>query len=117
MKRKGFFSLLLVLAGAVVWAEAPSPAHIEGSVRSITLPTYLPVMPPGPSLNYVLNNCTMCHSGRYILMQPALPRSKWKAEVEKMHKAFGCPIDEASQTKVVNYLNHLSETRHKKELP
>jgi mono/diheme cytochrome c family protein len=54
------------------------------------------------------NNCTACHSPDYIRMQPQGPAYKkdfWQAEVTKMIKVFGAPIDEAEVPKIVEYLS------------
>ncbi|HKW64101.1 MAG TPA: hypothetical protein VJN89_16235 [Candidatus Acidoferrum sp.] len=46
----------------------------------------------------------MCHSTRYITMQPPLPATTWEAEVNKMIKTFGAPIPEATAKKITSYL-------------
>lgn len=48
--------------------------------------------------------CALCHSTRYITMQPPLPAATWEAEVNKMVKTFGAPIPEASAKKITAYL-------------
>ena len=103
-----FRSLLWTLAvSGVALAQPVSPARVQGSVHSIELPRYEPIMPEGPNRNLFLNSCTMCHSARYVLMQFPLPRAKWTAEVEKMKKAFGCPVDISHQNQLVDYLMSL----------
>jgi sulfite dehydrogenase (cytochrome) subunit B len=55
----------------------------------------------------VQNNCTACHSADYIQTQPRAQKSKrdfWQAEVTKMIKVYGAPIDEADVGKIVDYL-------------
>ena len=84
--------------------SAPEPATVQGTLHSIKMPYYNPDVPEGENRKLFLNSCTMCHSARYVLMQYHLPRTQWTAEVNKMHKAFGCPIDEASVEKLVDYL-------------
>ena len=62
---------------------------------------------PGPDLDVVQNNCTACHSADYIQTQPRGPKFKkdfWQAEVTKMIKVYGAPIDEADIPKIVDYL-------------
>jgi mono/diheme cytochrome c family protein len=62
---------------------------------------------PGPNLEVVKNNCTGCHSADYINTQPQGPRYKkefWQAEVTKMIKVYGAPIEEADVSKIVDYL-------------
>ena len=48
--------------------------------------------------------CGTCHSTRYITMQPPLPTATWEAEVNKMVKAFGAPVPEATAKKITAYL-------------
>ena len=48
--------------------------------------------------------CALCHSTRYITMQPPLPAATWEAEVAKMVKTFGAPIPEGSAKKITAYL-------------
>jgi len=53
------------------------------------------------------NNCTACHSVDYISTQPRGPKFKkdfWQAEVTKMIKVYGAPIDDADVPKIVDYL-------------
>jgi mono/diheme cytochrome c family protein len=62
---------------------------------------------PGPNLEVVQNNCTACHSADYISTQPRGPKFNkdfWQAEVTKMIKVFGAPIDDADARKIVEYL-------------
>ncbi len=51
-------------------------------------------------------NCTACHSADYIQTQPQGTAFKdfWKAEVTKMIKVYGAPIDDADVSKIVDYL-------------
>ena len=56
----------------------------------------------------------MCHSTRYITMQPPLPPATWEAEVNKMTKTFGAPIPEATAKKITSYLqSHYTAENHK----
>ena len=62
---------------------------------------------PGPNLEVVQNNCTACHSADYVKTQPRGEKFKkdfWQAEVTKMIKVYGAPIDEADVGKIVEYL-------------
>ena len=61
---------------------------------------------PGPGLDVVEQNCAACHSLDYILMNsPFLDQKGWTAEVAKMAKAFGAPVEEADQQKIIVYLS------------
>ncbi|WP_167772130.1 c-type cytochrome [Bradyrhizobium frederickii] len=61
---------------------------------------------PGPGLEVVKGNCSACHSADYIKTQPPMKDRKgfWQAEVTKMIKVYGAPIDDADIGKIVDYL-------------
>src|SRR5437016_5115881 len=62
---------------------------------------------PGPNLEVVKNNCSGCHSADYVKTQPLNVKSKkdfWQAEVTRMVKVYGAPIDDADVPKIVEYL-------------
>ena len=71
------------------------------------LPEETAVFGPGPNQDAVLGNCASCHSADYIKTQPqgaAFKKDFWQAEVTKMIKVYGAPIDEADVAKIVDYL-------------
>jgi sulfite dehydrogenase (cytochrome) subunit B len=71
------------------------------------LPEETAAFKPGPNLDLVKNNCTGCHSADYVNTQPRNVKSKkdfWQAEVTKMIKIYGAPINEADVPKIVEYL-------------
>jgi mono/diheme cytochrome c family protein len=71
------------------------------------LPEETAAFKPGPNLEVVQNNCTACHSADYVSTQPRGPKFNkdfWQAEVTKMIKVFGAPIDDADVRKIVEYL-------------
>ena len=60
---------------------------------------------PGNGIAVVEQNCSACHSLDYVQMNsPFLDRKGWTAEVMKMVKIFGAPVEEADQRKIVEYL-------------
>ena len=72
------------------------------------LPEETVTMKPGRNLETFENNCTACHSSDYIKTQPqgaAFKTNFWQAEVTKMIKVYGAPIDEADVSKIVEYLS------------
>jgi sulfite dehydrogenase (cytochrome) subunit B len=74
---------------------------------SYKLPDETAAFKPGPNLEIVQNNCTSCHSADYIKTQPEGPKFKkdfWQAEVTKMIKLYGAPIEDADVSKIVDYL-------------
>ena len=73
-----------------------------------TVPEETSALKPGPNLEVVQNNCTACHSADYIKTQPQGEKFKkdfWQAEVTKMIKVYGAPIDQADVGKIVEYLS------------
>jgi sulfite dehydrogenase (cytochrome) subunit B len=73
-----------------------------------TLPDETAAFRPGPNLEAAQNNCTGCHSADYIQTQPRDVKSKkdfWAAEVTKMIKVYGAPIEDADVGKIVDYLS------------
>jgi sulfite dehydrogenase (cytochrome) subunit B len=74
---------------------------------SYQLPEETAAFGPGPNQDAVLGNCAACHSADYIKTQPqggAFKKDFWQAEVTKMIKVYGAPIDEADVSKIVDYL-------------
>jgi sulfite dehydrogenase (cytochrome) subunit B len=59
-----------------------------------------------PGVEQVESNCQACHSLAYIPMNsPYLKPAQWDAEVTKMIKAFGAPIDDADAKTIKDYLS------------
>jgi mono/diheme cytochrome c family protein len=59
----------------------------------------------GPGREKVEANCGSCHSLDYIPMNSSfLTRQVWDAEVTKMIKAFGAPINDADAKEIAEYL-------------
>jgi len=59
-----------------------------------------------PGRDAVMNNCAACHSLDYIQMNSPFPDQKlWEAEVTKMIKVFGAPVDEADAKAIIDYLS------------
>ena len=82
-------------------------ASANAAPVSYALPDETAAFKPGPNLEVVQNNCTDCHSADYINTQPRGPKFKkdfWQAEVTKMIKVYGAPIDDADAAKIVDYL-------------
>ncbi len=56
-------------------------------------------------LDKVEANCAACHSLDYIQMNSPFPNAAlWDAEITKMIKAFGAPIDDADAKVIGDYL-------------
>ena len=58
-----------------------------------------------PGLDKIEANCAGCHSLDYVVMNsPFVSAPQWDAEVSKMIKAFGAPIDAADAKIITEYL-------------
>lgn len=58
-----------------------------------------------PGVENVEANCATCHSLDYIEMNsPFLSAAQWDAEVAKMIRVMGAPIDESDAKAIADYL-------------
>lgn len=92
---------------AILAATAFATGAIQAAPIAYELPEETAAFRPGPNLDAVTNNCTGCHSADYINTQPQGPKFKkefWQAEVTKMIKVYGAPIEDADIGKIVDYL-------------
>jgi mono/diheme cytochrome c family protein len=95
--------ILLALASAIGLGLVAAQA----APVSYALPEETAAFKPGANLEVVQNNCTACHSADYVQTQPRGEKFKkdfWAAEVTKMIKVYGAPIDDADVGKIVDYL-------------
>jgi sulfite dehydrogenase (cytochrome) subunit B len=98
---------LTSLAGLTICICGPGPSEADAKPVSYKLPNETATFKPGPNLEVVKNNCTACHSADYVQTQPRGPKFKedfWRAEVTKMIKVYGAPIDQGDVGKIVDYL-------------
>jgi sulfite dehydrogenase (cytochrome) subunit B len=106
MMRSALFASI-GLAGLIVTVCGSNPARVAAGPISYKLPSETVEFKPGPNLEIVQSNCTGCHSADYVQTQPRGPKFKqefWQAEVTKMIKVYGAPIDDANIKKIVEYL-------------
>jgi cytochrome c5 len=82
----------------------PVAKAASSQVHSIVLPKYPPDIPQGPNVEIYSKDCLLCHTARYVAMQPRFPKSVWQNEVKKMVDAYGAPIPDADQALIVEYL-------------
>ncbi|MBX9710333.1 MAG: cytochrome c [Xanthobacteraceae bacterium] len=91
----------------VLAAMVAAASGLQAKPMSYKLPDETAQFKPGPNLEAAQNNCTACHSADYIQTQPRGAKFKkdfWTAEVNKMIKVYGAPIEEADIGKIVDYL-------------
>jgi mono/diheme cytochrome c family protein len=99
MKHQVLHSIAAVAAFGLVAASAVPVVY--------KLPEETAAFKPGPNLELVKANCTGCHSSDYVNTQPRGAKFKkdfWQAEVTKMIKVYGAPIEDADIPKIVEYL-------------
>jgi mono/diheme cytochrome c family protein len=86
------------LIALALLASLAKPPQARADEPTITLK-------PGPGLAEITTACSGCHSLDYVRMNaPFLSPDAWKAEVTKMRVAFGAPVDEEDQAKILAYL-------------
>jgi sulfite dehydrogenase (cytochrome) subunit B len=100
-------SVLLTLTAAVGLTVGFGFIAAGAKPVSYKLPDETASFKPGANVDVVKNNCTACHSADYVKTQPhgaKFGRDFWQAEVTKMIKVYGAPIDDADVGKIVDYL-------------
>lgn len=104
MKRSTLLALSAITGLA---ATVAASGLLNAKPISYTLPEETAAFKPGKNMDVAVNNCTACHSVDYVQTQPRGPKFKkdfWQAEVTKMIKVYGAPIDDADASKIVDYL-------------
>jgi hypothetical protein len=98
--------------GNIVQTVPPKQGN-GATYRVDAYPLNRPMLAPGEGREEVASYCNTCHSTRYIVMQPPLPRETWEAEVNKMIKTFGMTNPEGVAPKIIKYLqeHYTPETR------
>src|SRR6516225_9317275 len=102
--------LLMVVATLTIAAAQQSGSSAKATkasknpVQEITLPNYPLDMPAGPNLAVYQQKCLLCHTSRYVAMQPRFSQTVWEKEVKKMVDVYGAPINPDEQKQIVEYL-------------
>jgi hypothetical protein len=98
--------------GRIAQPAAPS-LRPDGVYNVAAYPLYTPQLVPDAGRQDTAAYCNTCHTPSYITMQPPLPAATWKAEVDKMGKAFGAQIPTDAQVRIIKYLqtHYTPETR------
>jgi len=91
----------------------PNVASTDATYDAGQYPIYYPELAAGEGKDEVENNCELCHSPRYITMQPVMPTQAWADEVSKMRKTYGASIPDDTAQKIIQYLgtHYTPETR------
>ena len=99
MQHRILFALTAV-AGLGLAAATAAPVAYK-------LPDETAAFKAGANVEVVQNNCSACHSADYIKTQPRGEKFKkdfWTAEVTKMIKVYGAPIEDKDVGAIVEYL-------------
>jgi mono/diheme cytochrome c family protein len=89
------------IANAKMESMLDSP---DNPVHTIVMPHDEPVFPPGPGRDEFVTTCVVCHTPRYITMQPQFSQSTWLEEVKKMKDVYGAHISDEQVLKITDYL-------------
>lgn len=103
---------VMAMAGTVGGQSQPPPAGASkqtakdgpNRVQRIVLPQYPSKIMQGPNVQVYEKDCLICHTARYVSMQPRFSKTVWQSEVKKMVDAYGAPVPEADQALIVEYL-------------
>jgi mono/diheme cytochrome c family protein len=100
---------ITLLASATLAVAVVASLAITARAKPVNyeLPPETATLKAGDGMDVTQNNCAACHSVDYIQTQPRGPKFKkdfWQAEVTKMIKVYGAPIDDADVPKIVDYL-------------
>ena len=84
--------------------ESMLDAKPGNPVHTIVMPHDEPAFPPGPGREEFVTACVVCHTPRYITMQPRFSRTTWLSEVDKMKNVYGAHISDQQVQKITDYL-------------
>ena len=73
-------------------------------LQAILMPHDEPTFPDGPGRRQFLTSCVVCHSPRYITMQPHFTQTVWATEVHKMVTAYGAHVTPEEEAAIVTYI-------------
>jgi len=84
--------------------ESMLHSRSDSPVHTIVMPHDEPLFPPGPGRDEFVTACVVCHSPRYITMQPRFSRATWLSEAEKMKDVYGAHISDEQAQRITDYL-------------
>lgn len=84
--------------------ESMIDSKTDNPFHTIVMPHDEPEFPPGPGREEFVTACVVCHSPRYITMQPRFSKSTWLGEVDKMKNTYGAHISDEQALKIGEYL-------------
>src|ERR1700680_5119107 len=69
--------------------ESMPDSKPDSPVHTIVMPHDEPLFPPGLGREEFVTACVVCHTPRYVTMQPQFSRTTWLGEVNKMKDVYG----------------------------
>lgn len=100
-----FVGLLMYGCQQSVNKKPKNTFAIKGSVHEMNLfPEPPPEFPDHEGKAEFVSYCSICHSLKYVTMQPDFPAKTWEAEVNKMVAKYHAPIDSITGRKITAYL-------------
>src|SRR6266478_1712061 len=84
--------------------ESMLDSKSDSPVHTIVMPHDEPAVPPGPGRDEFVTACVVCHSPRYITMQPRFSRNTWLGEVNKMKNVYGAHISDDQVLRITDSL-------------
>ena len=84
--------------------ESMVDSNADSPVHTIVMLHDEPVFPPGPARDEFVTACVVCHSPRYITMQPQFSKATWLSEVKKMKDVYGAHISDEQTLTITDYL-------------
>src|SRR5690348_6048165 len=92
-----------LIGAAVVFVSFSSVGVFADPVK-IQLPAEVAAFKQDTGAELANAHCLICHSVEYVTIQPPLPRSFWKASIEKMRQKYGAVIPEQQVEPLADYL-------------
>lgn len=93
-----------IMVGLACGATLIATAAIAAP-RTYQLPPETAKFKKAPGVDVAEANCLACHSPDYVAIQPPKKGAAfWDAEVHKMIKVYGAPIDETDAKAIAAYL-------------
>ena len=95
-----------ILSACIALALADGGLAGDGA-RSIALPKETAELKPSELTGYriAMEKCGVCHSADYVNLQPPrMTLAQWTAEMVKMQRAYGAPIDDEDIKLLAIYL-------------
>ena len=100
--------VVAVIALIMIKCKPVNEKNIAVSDATSTDTKLVPVsetsLPDAPGADAFRMNCMICHSERYVQMQPEFSKQTWEKIVDKMIKSYGAPIADSTAQNIVGYL-------------